>query len=162
MGRGKRTSGGGEERSESEFEEMEWWDQVIEECREACEEGKIGRMYKVLNELGRRGMKAREGTNVTLSEFKEYFKRISCERYEVDPGVIEGVVAGTRDLRGTAEGVIGNDSMNARIERGEVECVIREIRKSAPGKDGLRIGYNTYASEEVKSRVIGLVQRMFE
>ena len=142
--------------------EGEFWDGVLEECREACEEGKVGKMYKKLEELGRRGVRASEGTNVTVSEFKEHFQRVSCDRYEVDPGVIEGVVAGARDLRGTAEAVLGNDCMNARIEREEIECALKEIRESAPGKDGVRIGYIRYASEEVKERVIGLVLRMFE
>ena len=142
--------------------EGEWWDGVLDECREACEEGKTGKMYKALEKLGRRGMKASEGTNVTVSEFKEHFQRVSCDRYEVDPGVIEGVLAAARDLRGTAEAVLGNEGMNVRIEREEVECAIKEIRESAPGKDGVRIGYIRYASEEVKERVIGLVQRMFE
>ena len=35
-------------------------------------------------------MKAGEGTIVTECELKEHFHRVSCERYEVDPGVIEG------------------------------------------------------------------------
>ena len=52
--------------------------------------------------------------------------------------------------------------MNARIERDEVECAIMETRESAPGKDGVRIGYIRYASEQVKEGVTGLVQRMFE
>ena len=89
--------------------EKEWWDRVLEECREACEEGKMGKMYKTLNELGRRGISALEGTNVTVSEFKEHFESVSCERYEVDPGVIEGVVAGARDLRGSVDAILGND-----------------------------------------------------
>ena len=122
----------------------------------------MGKMYKMLNDLGRRGAKPREGTNVTVNEFKEHFQRVSCERYEVDPGVIESVVEGARDLKGTVEAVLGNESMNARIEREEVECAIKEIRESAPGKDGVRIGYIRCASEDVKNRVIGLVQRMFE
>ena len=67
----------------------------------------IGKMHTVLNELGRRGVKAREGTKVTVSEFKESFQRVSCERYEVDPGVIEEVVRRACDLRGTAEAVLG-------------------------------------------------------
>ena len=70
--------------------------------------------------------------------------------------MIKGVIAGVRDLRGTADAVLGNDSMNARIERGEIEGTMKEIRESAPGKDGDRIGYIRYASEEVKERVIGL------
>ena len=134
--------------------ESEWWDRVIEECREACEEGKMGRMYKTLNDLGMRGVKAREDINVSETDFKEYFQRVSCDRYEVDPGVIERVVAGTRDLRGSADAVLGNESMNARIERDEIELAIREIRESAPGKDGDRIGYIRYASGEVKDWVI--------
>ena len=52
--------------------------------------------------------------------------------------------------------------MNARIERDEVECAIMETRESAPGKDGVRVGYIRYASEQVKEGVTGLVQRMFE
>ena len=107
-------------------------------------------------------MRANEGTNVTANEFKDHFQRVSCERYEVDPTVIEGVVNGVRDLRGTAEAILGNESMNVRIERGEIECAIKEIRESAPGKDGVRIGFIRSASEEVRDRVIRLVQRMFE
>ena len=53
---------------------------MIEECRVACEEGRMEKMHKRLNDLGRRGVKAREGTNVTVSEFKEHFERVSCEK----------------------------------------------------------------------------------
>ena len=101
---------------------------------------------------------------MTVSEFKEHCQTVLCKRYEVDPGVIKGVVAGVSDLRGTTEAGLGNDSMEARIEREEFEYAIREIWGSAPGKDGVRIGYIGYASEKVRGRVIGfgLVQRMFE
>ena len=59
--------------------EKEWWDRLIEECRDACEEGRMGRMYKVLNDLGGRGMRAREGTNVGVNDFKEHFQGVSFD-----------------------------------------------------------------------------------
>ena len=44
MRKGKRAVGEARREVKVSFRrwEMEWWDQVIEECREACEEGKIG------------------------------------------------------------------------------------------------------------------------
>ena len=59
----------------------------------------MGRMYKTLNGLGMRGVKACKLINVSVNDFKEHFQRVLCDRYEVDPGVIEGIMAGTRDLR---------------------------------------------------------------
>ena len=35
--------------------ESRWWEVRIEECREACEAGSGGDMYKVLRSLGKRG-----------------------------------------------------------------------------------------------------------
>ena len=32
---------------------------VIEQCREECEQGTVGKIYKLLRELGKRGVKAR-------------------------------------------------------------------------------------------------------
>ena len=72
-----------------------------------------------------RGVKACEGIIVSVTDFKEHFQRVLCDRYEVDPGVIERVVAGTRDLRESADAVLGIESMNARIERDEIELAIR-------------------------------------
>ena len=116
---------------------------MIDECRKECEEGKMDRMYKVLNDLGMRSVKVREGLNVTVSDFKEHFQKLSYESNVVDPRVIEGVVVGTRDLRESAVAVLGNDSMNARIQRDEIECAIREIRDLAPGKDRVYRIYKT-------------------
>ena len=134
---------------------------ILDDCKQACETGRIGDMYKILKGLGNRGVKVKEGTNVTVREFKEHFESVSRERYEVDPSVIERVIEGVKDLRGTVEGVLENERMNMIPEVEEIEKAINEIKESAPGKDGVRIGYIRNASRDVRDRVVGLVQRMF-
>ena len=55
--------------------ETEWWNNVIEECKQAGETNNSSRMYKSLKKLGTRGItKARESTKITKEEFREHFK----------------------------------------------------------------------------------------
>ena len=62
--------------------ERSWWEERIEECREACETGRVGDMFKVLRSLGKRGKKAPESHHITVEDFKEHFGRITEERFE--------------------------------------------------------------------------------
>ena len=103
--------------------EREWWQEKIDQCAEACAAGRMGEMYKFLKELGMRGkQRAGRGGTLTASDFKEQFERVSRERYEELPEVIEGAVRNARDLRGDAKAIEANAWMNrvpSVIEIGE-------------------------------------------
>ena len=142
--------------------EREWWGERIGECREACERGRIGEMYSILRKIGRRGRPAVAGTKITAEEFKEHFEGVSRERYEVEPGMIERVVARAKDLREEEKAVEANEFMNEMPEREEIMETIESMKGSAPGEDGVRIEYLKYACEEVKGRVVSMVQDMFD
>ena len=71
--------------------EEQWWDQKAEECRIACEEGKIGVMYDLLKQLQRRG-EYNNAKNLTLfseETFKEHLEKITKERFEGNPGRLQ-------------------------------------------------------------------------
>ena len=142
--------------------ERAWWQDKIERCKTACEEGRMGDMYKILRELGVRGRRmAGRGGLLTANDFKRQFERVSSERYEVSPEVIEEAVNGARDLRGDARAMEENARMNEVPSVEEIEEVMKEMRESAPGEDGVRISYVKYACDEMRTEVIEMVQEMF-
>ena len=48
------------------------------------------------------------------------------------------------------------------LVREEIEAAMKKMKESAPGENGVRRGYIRSAHEEVKRRVIEMVQNMFE
>ena len=52
--------------------------------------------------------------------------------------------------------------MNEVPVREEIDDAIKDVKKSAPGENDVRRGYIRSAHEEVKSRVIEMVQKMLE
>ena len=61
--------------------EREWWQEKIDRCKTACEEGRVGDMYKILREMGMKGKrKAGRGDTLTANDFKRQFERVSSER----------------------------------------------------------------------------------
>ena len=132
------------------------------ECEEACRQGRMGDMYKILRQLGTRGnKKLGMGGTLTAEDFREQFESVSAERYEVDPSVIEGVIERAKDLRMDAEAIVANEGMNVEPEREEIEEAMKEMKESAPGEDGVRIGYIRNACEDVRTRVVEMVQYMW-
>ena len=143
--------------------EREWWDERITECEEACRSGRMGDMYKILKKIGTKGWKkAQANVKITAEEFKEHFEKVSEMRYEVDPRVIHEAVNGANDLRGSVEARLGNERMNVVPSRGEIEEAMKEMKESAPGEDGVRMFFIRCACQEVKERVIEMIQVMFE
>ena len=140
----------------------EWWEIKMEECREACATGRVGDMYKVLRELGRRGKPAGASHHITVDAFKDHFARVTAERFEEDPEVVEVAVGGLRDMRGVEEAEEANELLNRTPEAVETEEAMKEVRESAPGVDGVRICYIREAEGEVRERCVELVKRMFE
>ena len=141
--------------------ESEWWQERINECEEACAEGRVGDMYKCLRKIGMRGKPAGRGTTVTAKEFKEHFERVTKDRYEESPRVIEEAVGRARDLRMDERAIEANEFMNEVPEAEEIMEAMNEMRESAPGEDGVRLCYLKEADVEVKRRVIELVKGMF-
>ena len=142
--------------------ETSWWEERIRECREACDRGRIGDMYKNLRKIGTKGSKAPESSMITVREFKEHFERVSSVRYEEDPSVIARVIEGVEDMRGDERAKRANDKLNEMPEREEIERAMKEMKDSSPGEDGVRLRYIVEACEEVRMRVIAIVRMMFE
>ena len=142
--------------------EREWWQEKIERCEEVCAEGRVGEMYKILRELGMRGkQRAGRGGLLKANDFKEQFERVSHERYEERPEVIEEAVGNARDLRNDRVAIEANVGMNEIPTRGDIVEVMKEMKESAPGEDGVRISFIRYACEEMKEEVIEMVRKMF-
>ena len=78
----------------------EWWRERIKEGETACNSGRMGEMYKILKEIGRKEWKVPPSVGITVEEFREHFEKVSEKRYEVDPAVIGGMIEKVRDLRG--------------------------------------------------------------
>ena len=61
--------------------EENWWNQLAEECQQACQMGQIGSMYKILKRLQRRGEYNNKTTMLfTEEEFKGHRDKITHER----------------------------------------------------------------------------------
>ena len=142
--------------------ERNWWEERIEECREACERGKIGDMYKCLRKIGTKGGRAPESSRIKVSEFKDHFERVSNVRYEEDPSVIARVIERVNDLRGDERARRANGKLNLMPERAEIERAMKDMKDSSPGEDGVRLRYIMDACDEVRMRVIEIVRMMFE
>ena len=119
--------------------ERRWWQERIEECREACDRGRIGDMYKCLQKIGSKGRKAPESSRITVGVFKEHFERVSKDRYEEEPSVIARVVGRVEDLREDERAKSANEKLNAVPEREEIERALKEMKDSSPREDGVRL-----------------------
>ena len=139
-----------------------WWEERMRECREACDRGRIGDMYKLLRKIGTKGGKAPESSMITIGEFKEHFERVSNVRYEEDPSVIARVIEGVVDMREDERAKRANDRLNLVPERDEIERAMKDMKDSSPGEDAVRLRYIEEACEEVRVRVIEIVRMMFE
>ena len=101
--------------------EREWWRERIEECEIAYNSGRMGKMYKILKEIGRKEWKAPPSVGITVEEFRAHFEKVSEQRYEVDPAVIGVVIEKVRDLRGCEKAREVNQCMNGELGREDIE-----------------------------------------
>ena len=143
--------------------EREWWEEVISECTEACNTGRIGEMYRILKKLGIRG-KSDTGvgrTRITSEQFRDHFAGVSQDRYERDPNEIETALEDVEDLRMLPEAREANEFLNEPPEREEIEKEMKNVKDSAPGEDEVRMNYINWADTRIKAKVVDLVQQMF-
>jgi len=142
--------------------ERDWWSGKIDECEAACRAGRMGDMYGLLKEIGRKGWKAPASSRITVEQFREQFEKVSVNRYEVEPNVIRRAIEGAKDLRHSEKAREANERMNEDVSREEVIAAMKEMKDSAPGEDEVRLIFIREACEEVKEAVIEMVQCMFE
>ena len=149
-------------RKTREWEEQ-WWVTIIDECKDAGERGDSGKMFKTLKKLGTKNIKKDTNTtNINTNQFREHFKKVSCERFENTPEEIDEAVRRVKDLRGTEKANQWKDILETTPGREEIIGQMKKMKDSAPGDDGVRLNYLLKAGPEVINKVVEMVQFMFE
>ena len=64
-----------------------------------------------------------------------------------------------RDLRGTQEAREWNEELNRTPEDEEIDGGMRAVKDSAPGIEGVRMGYINLSTQEMKTEVRKMVKR---
>ena len=82
--------------------EKEWWQQIIEECKEAGERGETGSVYKILKKLGQRGERqAPVSTTLTKEDFQVHIMQVSKVRFENSLEDIDDMIENIEDVFAT-------------------------------------------------------------
>ena len=97
-------------------------------------------------------------TIATVNEFKEHFKRVSKDRYEKEPRVTEEAAKGEMNLRNKSKAREVNELLNEMPEKEDIWEVVKKIRESTQGVDGVRIELISLACKEMKERMMEVVR----
>ena len=142
--------------------EKEYWQEIIDECKEAGETNNSSQMYKSLKKLGQRGLtKSCASTKLTKEDFKTQFENISKNRFENDPREIDEMLRKVKDISNTAKAKEWNEHMNTIPSNEEIFEQMNLMRESAPGEDNVRMIYIRMAGPEIHNEVCKLVRYMF-
>ena len=141
--------------------EKEWWEDIITQCETACQQGRMGEMYRILRKLGTRGNPTQNANQITAADFKEHFSSVSEKRNEREPEQIEEALEMVLDLRENEEAKGWNDMLNQRPEEEEIVAEMKNVKDSALGRDEVRMRYINSADAEIRRLVIETVQHMF-
>ena len=142
--------------------ERDYWETIIQECKEAGESYNTSQMYKSLKKLGTRGQtKSSATTKLTKDDFKVHFSKISANRFENNPEEIDEVVNKINDIRNTEEARTWNQKLNELPTSQEIFKEMDLMRESAPGEDNVRLIYLQKAGPEMKIKVTKMIQYMF-
>ena len=118
-------------------------------------------MYEKLRKLGTRGRKKPNSTTITTQEFKENFSGVSAQRYEVNPQELETTFNTIKDISNTRKAREANELLNEIPEDEEIENVMKQVKDSAPRKDGTRMVYINSPGPQIKDKVKERVKYMF-
>lgn len=141
---------------------MEWWENILEECKNAGERGDSGMMYKTLKKLGGRDIKKESNTtNITTEEFRDHFKKVSEERFENSPEEIAETVRRVEDIRHTEKAREWREQLEEVPSREEILKQMKLMKDSAPGDDGVRLSYLLKGGQEVFDKIVEMIQFMF-
>ena len=141
--------------------EENWWNQLADECQQACQMGQIGRMYKILQRLQRRGEYNNSKTILlfTEEEFKGHLEKITHERYENSPDQILKTIEKIQDLTVEEETLERNNELIVQIPSfEEIKNEIAKMKDAAPGEDEIRLRYIREAGDEIKRSVYRKIQ----
>ena len=145
--------------------EENWWNQLAEECQQACQMGKIGTMYKILQRLQRR----REYNNsksimlFTVEEFKGHLEKITHKRYENSPDQISKTVEKVVELKVEEETLERNNELIVQIPSfEEIKNEIAKMKDAAPGEDEIRLRCIRETGDEIRKSVYRQIQWLWE
>ena len=142
--------------------EVEWWENILEECKNAGERGDSGMMYKTLKKLGGRDIKKESNTtNITTEQFRDHFKKVSEERFKNSPEEIAETVRRVTDIRDTEKAREWRDRLEGVPSSEEILKQMKLMKDSAPGDDGVRLSYLLKGGQEVFNKIVEMVQFMF-
>ena len=66
--------------------ESQWWQGVVADCVKAEEVGDAGSLYRNLKKIGLRDVKTgKQETKLTTEQFRDHFKKVSEDRFEMIP-----------------------------------------------------------------------------
>ena len=143
--------------------EKEWWEEILNECKEAGEKGDSRTMYQSLKKLGLRDIvRAAPTTTITMEGFRDQFKQVSETRYENRPEDIEKYLDEVEDISMTEKATYWREQLNEIPSSEEVFAQMKHMKDSAPGKDGVRLDFIRKGGEGLKQEIVKLVQFMFE
>ena len=145
--------------------EEQWWDQKEEECRIACEEGKIGVMYGLLKQLQRRGDYNNAKNLLLFSEetFKEHLEKITKERFEGNPGRMQQLIELVEVKEKSQEKLQWwQEFMTAHPDDDEIQKELEKMRDSAPGEDAIRLRYIKMAHPKVKGVIFNEIRKLWK
>ena len=143
--------------------ELQWWDEIIKDCKDADERNDSGVMYKNLRKLGKRGLtKGPQTSTITKEQFKEHFQKISKDRFENTPEEIEEIVNQMEDVSMDELAEQCRDFLETSPTNEEIRIQMKEMRESAPGEDGVRLIYIQKAGPRMQAKVMKMVRFMFE
>ena len=145
--------------------EEQWWDQKAEECRIACEEGKMRVMYDLLKQLQRRGEYNNAKNLLLFSEetFKEHLEKITKERFEGNPGRMQQVIELVEVREKSQEKIQWwQDFMTAQPDDDEIQKELNKMRDSAPGQDAIRLRFIKMAHPKVKGVIFNEIRKLWE
>ena len=135
----------------------------MSECADACNERRVGNMYRIQRKLfyGGKGDIGVGNTQITNEEFKEHFAGVSKDTYERNPEQIEAALEEVQDLQTLPEAREANDLLNELPEAEEILDEMKKVRDSAPGEDEGRIKYINWAYTRIKIKILDIAQHMF-
>ena len=142
--------------------ETEWWQKIIEDCKNAGERNDTGEVYRNLKKLGQRERKtATVSTNLTKEDFKTHFQKVSEKRFENLPEEIDNILEEVEDIRNTEKAIQWKDRLEETPSREEILEQMNKMKDSAPGEDGVRLRYLMKGGPAILDEIVVMVQFMF-
>ena len=120
--------------------EREYWNQVLEEAKEAQRKRDIGTMYQLLRKLGNMESKKAPPSEIfTAEEFRDFFSKVSETRNERTEEQRNETIALIKDLRNNPKAKEAAEKLDRKVTIEEVIKEWKEMKDGAPGKDGVTI-----------------------